>query len=746
MLDARQARAKRPSRVACERCIGRGSHSGRELRTGREPSRGARPNGRVGWPGVWGFTILALSLGASLSLSESASAQDGPDSSPGPVSDGPPIESESDAEMPSSGAEADAQSGAESELAGYYRILTDERLLSRETGTEIELRDRLRFGEELLSERRWDEAALVFWELVESPRFQDFGESDEVRQAELMLTGALIEMGAFRTAFRVIERVLSRGQGNPYFGPAFRRAVDIALAGADMASILDSLSAIEAASDEPLLPDAKNELRYLRGRSALDSNQLADAEDEFAEITRRSRFYANAAYLRGVIETRRGDLDAAEERFCSIATTPDSARFTFYVDSRYFDIRDLTWLALGRVAHEGTRTEDAFYYYFQVPNDSQRVSEALFEAAWSMYEGGDSETAVDLLDQLVARFPSSPFVDEAQLLRGYVHLARCEFEEADRLFIAFSQRFEPIRDELDRILASASRRARIVEELLAAERATPTPPPAENAVLPEPDVRTALLGLLRVDPSFYRLYQEIRALDAEAARAASVADQVAAIEARLRGSEAPSSAAAESGSVREDANSLERAMAGARAAVRALIEQLDTMRQAGAPSEQLRELESELRTLGERAERIETARREATVIEFGEVEPGRDLAARLRRERVTSYHFPSRVARVREGMSSAANRVAVDALVTLRERLGSSLRRARIGRIDAVMGSKRRVEIQIQSLAAGRFPPELQDPLRIQGLLRDDEEYWPFEGESWVDEYEEDESDEEELE
>ena len=53
------------------------------------------------------------------------------------------------------------------------------------------------------------------------------------------------------------------------------------------------------------------------------------------------------------------------------------------------------------------------------------------------------------------------------------------------------------------------------------------------------------------------------------------------------------------------------------------------------------------------------------------------------------------------------------------------------------MGSKRQVELQIESLAAGRFPAELVDPLRMQSLLRDDEEYWPFEGEDWPDEFEE---------
>ena len=92
---------------------------------------------------------------------------------------------------------------------------------------------------------------------------------------------------------------------------------------------------------------------------------------------------------------------------------------------------------------------------------------------------------------------------------------------------------------------------------------------------------------------------------------------------------------------------------------------------------------------------------------------------------------------LRAKLARAANTRAHEALTALRARLSAWLRRARIGRIDAVMGSKRRIEIQIESLAAGRFPPELRDPLMIQGLLSDDEEYWPFEGEDWPDEYEE---------
>ena len=62
--------------------------------------------------------------------------------------------------------------------------------------------------------------------------------------------------------------------------------------------------------------------------------------------------------------------------------------------------------------------------------------------------------------------------------------------------------------------------------------------------------------------------------------------------------------------------------------------------------------------------------------------------------------------------------------------------KAKLGKIDAVIGQKRRLEIEVQDLAAGRFPPELFGQLWEKGLIGDDEELWPFEGEYWADEYE----------
>ncbi len=623
------------------------------------------------------------------------------------------------------------------DLATYYTALSERRLIAAETGSIEELRRELSRAEDLALDGQHDAAALILYELTESPRFTDFESSEELRNAQYLLAGELAELGAYRSAFRVDERVLAHGPEDPYFGPAYRRAIDIALAGADLPVILDALEGI---GETGLSPDALNELRYLRGRERYDARDDAEADTELMQVSRRSRFYANAQYLRGVIATRRGQLHDAETLFCSIATTSDTDRFTFYVDRRYFQIRDLTWLALGRVAHEGQRAEDAFYYYFQVPADSDRVSEALFEAAWSMYEGHDADTAVDLLDQLETRFPSSPYVLEASLLRGYVHLDRCEFEEADRLFVHFAEVFEPIRDEVERILASDARRESVFEDLLASENTTPAPV-AEGQVAATPDWHTVLLGLLRVDPTFFRLYSDVRTLDAESARAARVSDELGAIAVRMHGTDAPEEAVAQVDSEPDQIAALTNDLANARQALRALTEQLDNMRRAGADAGRVAPIEETLSQLGAREHAIEVSLREAqaAMAAYTNATTGTDIDAMLNHDRAFTARFAARTADVRGRMVNAANDAAIHALEELRDRLGASLRRARIGRIDAVMGSKRRIEIQIESLAAGRFPAELMDPLRIQGLLRDDEEYWPFEGEYWRDEYEEDE-------
>src|SRR5262249_62429190 len=149
--------------------------------------------------------------------------------------------------------------------------------------------------------------------------------------------------------------------------------------------------------------------------------------------------FSSAIYIRGVIRVRQGKLKEAVDVFCEIAQTPDTDKYTFYVDDRYFGLKDLAQLGAARIAHEEGRFDDAYYHYFQIPDDSDRLPEALFEAAWSMYQKAELRTARDLMKDFLKNFPTSPLVPEATLLAGYIQLADGKSDEARKHFEALAK-------------------------------------------------------------------------------------------------------------------------------------------------------------------------------------------------------------------------------------------------------------------------------------------------------------------
>jgi chromosome segregation ATPase len=384
-------------------------------------------------------------------------------------------------------------------------------------------------------------------------------------------------------------------------------------------------------------------------------------------------------------------------------------------------------MGLGRVAHEQGRDKQAFDYYFTVPNDSPLVAEALFESAYASYEQGHPRTALDSLAQLEARYPQSAYTAEARVLRGYVHLASCDFERAERELVSFEQTFGSVLAELESTLESPASTHGLFEEHDAARQSKRAP---RNSLL---------LGLVTRDPEVEHLRAQLDGLDAELARGSRVPEQFTALAARVRGKEAPRARPSEQA---DDATRI--ALLRARAtelhgALTLLSRDLSVLSRAGDKSEELRALRASQRKLQKRTDAVEAGLRHLLRKQEYALPPpaGTELAERLEQESTYVDALRTRALELRDRLAAALARAERRALETLRARLEKELRRARIGRIDAVMGKKRKLELEVESLSAGRFPAELSSEKQTPVLLSDDQEYWPFEGEDWPDEYRE---------
>jgi hypothetical protein len=633
------------------------------------------------------------------------------------------------------------------EAAAYLEELEKRGLIDKTAGSAKKLAEEVRLADEELVRGEAALAAARLYAIVEAPRYQDFSESDDFQDAEYRLGQALARGGSYDGARRYYLRSIARGKDAPFYVAALRGYVDVCLEGKTLATCVAELDRAGAV-------DANEEIAYLRGRAAFEGVTQDNAEEELAKVSPKSRFYSSALYLRGVARVKRRDFAGAKDAFCAIADVKDGDSLRFYIDGRYYALKDLARLALGRLAHEEKRDDDAFYHYFLIPQDSPRLAEALFEAAWSSLQRREYDLGARLVEAFLKEFPDSPRVAEARLLFATLQVKTCRFADAEKGFDRFLVEHEPMVAAIDRALSDASVRQELAQKLLEREaRALAalrdaerdrggragqplTEKEREKAAAqktldrkdaPPKSLEDRLAELLEIDPRFFRLAQLTRGLEIGAADAASAQKSWQALAARLGGQRVQTSG---TGMLAPELLTRSRELAADIARARAALRRAKGAPEAAPLKEALAALETRQRTLlssVERAVQHEPAERDGAQ---------KGLEPMVRADLDRAAELGGDVARLQSKIDKAAGTLLEKALHDLRGRMEDLLRRARLGKIDAVVGQKRRLEKQIEDLAAGRFPPELFGKLHLEGLIGDDEEYWPPEEEIWLDEYE----------
>jgi len=591
--------------------------------------------------------------------------------------------------------------------AGAYLTEMERRgLVDKTAVTPKMLADEVRRADDELVAGQPAAAAARLYAIVEGPRYQDFSDSDDFQDAEYRLGLAMARGGGVTTARRYLARSLQRGPKAPYYHAALRAYVDVCL---DQRITESCAAEIDKLGAE----DVNEELAYLHGRALYEGNHYERAEDELAKVTPKSRFYSSALYLRGVMRVKRQDLRGAEDAFCAIADVKPGDRIRFYIDGRYYALRDLARLALGRIAHEEGRDDDAFYHYFLIPSDSKKLPDALFEAAWASLAHKDYDLGARLVEEFLKAYGSTPRAAEARLLYATLQVKTCRFADAEKGFDRALAEYEPLTRYVDRALADPATRRALAEKILAADEEHP---------IDTHDTDGVIASMLDLDSRFYRLHAIARGLSREAADVDHVEQEWRQLGERV-------------------SQTRVQAVTGGNVDVPLLLERVNALgaeiaraRKDASKSDEAKKslaaLEERRAALAGQLERMTDMEQSAGVGDRA------NLAAMVRADRGAANQLRARAATLAWRIDAASGELIKEALGDLRVKLDGMLRQARLGKIDAVVGQKRKLERQIEDLAAGRFPAEMFGKLHIEGLIGDDEEYWPPEPERWADEYE----------
>ncbi len=611
-----------------------------------------------------------------------------------------------------------------SALHAYHAALLQRRLGQSELRRE-DVALRVAEAEDLLGAGRVDEAIARLAEMVEHPQFDLFSDSEEGRAATFRLGDALATAGIFEPARTYLRRVIEAKGAWQDVGPAHvwprravRRLVEIALQTEKFAAIGTDLASVPPSAPD----DIREEIAYIGGRAQEAAGNPEAALAAYGSVTQHCPFWAQATYLSALIHVEAGRYKEGEGLLCKLADPTRSASTTpVLADEKFFAIRDLARLGLGRIAHEQGRNDDARYYYYLVPQDSDRLAEALYEAATTRYEKKDYNGARELLDELAALGVHNRYEDEATVLDAWVDLARCRFADADRKLVEFLKRYEPVRDGARHIADGEA----ATERLLATVHTGADAAGAEVGGT-SPDVMRAIASLVRLDPAYDHVVQRRAVLEREVSGLTAAMGVLGDMQHSLatNGGVRP---ATELGS---DAVKKEKAVHEGMESLEHQISDLEASRTPDARVVPLREALSALKA--------EASQASSTVgASSGASEPaaGADLGDLLRADVARVSELQARIATARRELADAESSLAKDALHRLDLRLSRLLRRARLGRIESVLGRKRALEVEVEAIRLGFLPQDAVDSLDAARYLEDSEEYWPFEGDDWPDEY-----------
>ena len=441
-------------------------------------------------------------------------------------------------------------------------------------------------------------------------------------------------------------------------------------------------------------------------------------------MNERSRFWAQATYLSGVLEVERKNYREGERLFCKLADPKKTPRqAALFGGGDFFRVRDLARLGLGRVAHEQYRFDDARYYYYLVPQDSERLPEALYETATTRYEAKDYDGARQSMDDLRRLATNHPYEDEAWILDAYIDLAVCRFPQADKKLNEFLKRYEPVRDAARRLAPDEQAMKRLTETLQDRRRSRFR------------RSRRARFDGARAGLAASHRYG-LRPRDASARRARLPGERLAPRDVRpRRGTQTPREperrGAAGGGPHGQERRRTARArrIAARRGAAPAPAGGGEGYRQG------------ETRTAapgpcGARGPGARGAGRAAADRSRAAASgPSGELEDLLAAERTRATELWGKAVILREEVEKQQLALAKDAFERVDKRLTRLLRRARLGRVETVLGKKRSLELEVEALSQGLLPQTIVDSLDAARHLGDDEEYWPFEGEDWEDEY-----------
>jgi tetratricopeptide (TPR) repeat protein len=381
----------------------------------------------------------------------------------------------------------------------------------------------LKKGRELGDKGRYVEAIRTFEGFVEQGSFAP--DSEEAYFARFGIANALVNAGLYQAAASQLVDLVLEGPKRPFFQKTFEQLRELRKKVNYSPPQLERL--VEFAGDvESFSEGFRDEFNYVVGEFFHEGRSSDQAEAYLGKVSPNAPDYAKAQFLLGEFrvflfqEDPKGSLAV---RYLQESIGAFQRAIIATEENRSDpEVRDVSFLALARIAYQIGDYDAAIYYYRKIPANSFKQATAFYESGWVYFLKGDYNRALGTFHTLDSPYFDHFFYPEMWILEATAYLNTCHFDRAKLALQRFEQETLPLIEPLEGFLAQTQR----PEDFYAALVSTVNG--EQRFGLPK-----RLTAPVLANVEFYNLYQTVRQIDAELNRVRKDAGALGETGARL---------------------------------------------------------------------------------------------------------------------------------------------------------------------------------------------------------------------
>lgn len=317
----------------------------------------------------------------------------------------------------------------------------------------------------LFDKERWAEAAVSLYRVVAGETGDDQGNQ---QLAQYYLAVSMYRLKFYQASYALFSLISSQ-KSHLKFKETLLWLAKLATQLPEPADIIERVGKYSdeevARFDNSQQKELFWQLNYMLGRYKYRNRQYEDAIRLFQKVDTESPYYVQAQFFSGISYVQVRKSVPAIKAFTRVEKAIDEGAAGVEDEAR---MRDLAYLSMARTYYSSSIKLDpesnaptvnseklsaAVKYWNQVDQGSEYWLDALFEESWAYFMAGDYPRALGNIHTIEAPYFPGSFYPEAQILKAVIYFSNCNYEAATTVVARFNKRYQPLRKELQKVLA-----------------------------------------------------------------------------------------------------------------------------------------------------------------------------------------------------------------------------------------------------------------------------------------------------